>query len=222
MKEAMQDIYDKEILIIKNDFIEDLLSGNFGDKNEIKKYLKMSQNRIIKNNKIYYSWDNIFLEDSPFIFIFKNNSPNNIYWAIESNGLTHFEYGDKDLKMKKASVAIIENNNKILCIKRSSTGLIGMIGGNREENETGKECVIRECFEECGLAIKECDFVWTGICLGEVDYEVEVYKVNHCEGLIKSSNEGEVGWYTVEDLCNPKISQFYAFNTTLFKFLGKI
>lgn len=57
---------------------------------------------------------------------------------------------------------IFNEHNQMLLEKRSDSNRWGLIGGGLEINETLKQCLEREVYEETGLKIFDYEFV--GIC----------------------------------------------------------
>ncbi len=60
-----------------------------------------------------------------------------------------------------ASYLILENDNKILLLKRFNTGYedgnYSLIAGHLEDDESLTQCIIREAKEEAGIIVKEED-----------------------------------------------------------------
>ncbi len=57
------------------------------------------------------------------------------------------------LVFRPAAYAIIMNEGKILLVNTKRTGKWFFPGGAIEKGETAKECVVREVFEETGIAV---------------------------------------------------------------------
>lgn len=109
-----------------------------------------------------------------------------------------------------AARIIIENENQeILILERMDNGRIGIPAGAIEENETIKECIIREVREETGLIIRDLEVI--GISSNPdtetVEYSngdriqyftIEFYS-NKWEGSIKVESQGEVKNVKFED-----------------------
>lgn len=69
--------------------------------------------------------------------------------------------------MKTAVCLFVHKNDKVLVVTRKSNqNEYGLIGGKVDDNESFKEALIRETFEETGLIIEEKDliFLYKGIC----------------------------------------------------------
>ena len=98
--------------------------------------------------------------------------------------------------MKKyASLSIVEDqeNNKFLMIRHQrgiNSGCINFPGGKKEPDETIKECVIRETFEETGITIENPIEVGY-IEFPTKDFYVHVFKSTKYSGQIRE-NKGEV------------------------------
>lgn len=109
----------------------------------------------------------------------------------------------RDRFIHPAARIIIENEDKeILVIKRVDNGKIGLPAGAFEENETIKECIVREVREETGIEIIDLDVI--GISsnpdLESVEYPngdkmqyftIEFYS-NHWKGQLKDTSDEEV------------------------------
>ncbi len=77
--------------------------------------------------------------------------------------------------IKVVCSAVIENNQgKILSIhlnKEKPEGVWVTPGGKLENEETCRECVKRECFEELGIEVEVGDIIG----ISEVEYDKEEY-----------------------------------------------
>lgn len=77
-------------------------------------------------------------------------------------------------------------------------------GGKIDEGESPEECAIREVFEETGLAISDSlthgvlNFHMDG--KEELSFSVHLFSTKTFEGEIKSTNEGEVRWFGINDI----------------------
>ena len=84
-----------------------------------------------------------------------------------------------------AARIIVENENKeVLTIERSDSGKIGIPAGSIEENETIKQCIIREVKEETGITI--------------IDLEVIGISSNPEVELVEYINGDKIQYFTVE------------------------
>ena len=62
-----------------------------------------------------------------------------------------------------AARIIIENSQgEFLFIRRTDNGMLGLPAGGIEENETIKQCIIREVKEETGLDLLDCQIIGIG------------------------------------------------------------
>ena len=110
---------------------------------------------------------------------------------------------------KRAVVALIYNPEKSLVLavsRKYDKSLFGLPGGKVDEVETWEEAVKREIFEETGLTITKCEWIWDRSDKGELDeYYAKVYfcevsgeihpDVEHGEtGIVKY-----VGWQVLFD-----------------------
>lgn len=109
----------------------------------------------------------------------------------------------RDKFIHPAARIIVENENKeILVVTRVDNGKVGLPAGAFEENETIKECIIREVREETGIEI--IDVTVIGISsnphLETVEYpngdQVQYFTIefysNHWQGEIKETFDEEV------------------------------
>ncbi len=59
--------------------------------------------------------------------------------------------------IKSAAYLYLERNGQVLLLKRANTGYrdgqYGLVAGRKEENETIRECLLREVQEEAGLIL---------------------------------------------------------------------
>lgn len=104
--------------------------------------------------------------------------------------------------MKKiASLSIVEDtiNHKYLMIRHHrgiNKGCINFPGGKKEPNESIKDCVIRETFEETGIKIENPIEVGY-IEFPTMNFYVHVFKSTQYSGNIKE-NEAEVDAFWVD------------------------
>lgn len=112
--------------------------------------------------------------------------------------------------MKKTTLCYIEQNNKYLMLYRNKKSndinkdkWIG-IGGKFMENETPKECLLREVYEETGLNLT--NYIFRGIIKFVLDGHDEeymyLYTASEFSGELKDCDEGELSWVKKEDVYN--------------------
>ena len=104
---------------------------------------------------------------------------------------------------KEASLSIIEDtiNHKFLMIRHYrgiNQGCINFPGGKKEPNETIKECVIRETFEETGLTIEN------PVQVGYIEFPtknfyVYVFKSTKFTGKIHQKEDEVAAFWIDED-----------------------
>ncbi|MCU9533775.1 8-oxo-dGTP diphosphatase [Streptococcus sp. CSL10205-OR2] len=77
-------------------------------------------------------------------------------------------------------------------------------GGHIEEKESLHDAVVREVLEETGLTIKQPKLVGMKHWYNQdgIRYLVFLYRTNQYEGLVQSSDEGEVKWVKKTELPN--------------------
>lgn len=105
---------------------------------------------------------------------------------------------------------IYDGNGNVLVQDRVDKNWGGLTfpGGHIEKGESFVDSVIREVYEETGLVIENLR-----IC-GTKDWEREdgsrylvvFYKTNQFKGTLKSSEEGEVKWMTLEEMKQGKMA----------------
>ncbi len=109
--------------------------------------------------------------------------------------------------MKEQTLCHIIDVDKLL-LKRATRGISqgrwNAPGGNIEEGETAEECAIREVFEETGLKVSELfdhgnlNFYLDG--KNELSVKAHLFSTTDFEGEAKSTEEGEVKWFDVDDV----------------------
>lgn len=111
--------------------------------------------------------------------------------------------------MRNAAVMLVVKDGKILSVsRRNDTTKFGLPGGKVEENETPAEAAIRETWEETGVKVSECEFIFLRdeprhAPEGE-DFHAYCYYALKWEGEPRDSEEGTVTWLTEEDLIGDK------------------
>ncbi len=117
---------------------------------------------------------------------------------------------------RTATAIIIQNQNEILLIKRSTPPFVGywaLPGGKSEPNETVEQTVIREAKEETGLDVsiirKIGEYHEHGIQMGqEYDYYPACFLVKNDSGKLKKqeSEIAEIQFFSLNEL--PKVLAF--------------
>ena len=107
----------------------------------------------------------------------------------------------EEIMKKIASLSIVEDtiNHKYLMIRHHrgiNKGCINFPGGKKEPNESIKDCVIRETFEETGIKIENPIEVGY-IEFHTMNFYVHVFKSTQYSGSIKE-NEAEVDAFWVD------------------------
>lgn len=101
----------------------------------------------------------------------------------------------------------------------------GLPGGKVDNDELYIDSIIRETKEEIGLTVEknQLSVFFTGICLGDVDYEVTTYlykgNFNFCD--LKPEEGITLGYSTRAELCDPYNSPFAEYNTKMFEALDR-
>ncbi len=101
----------------------------------------------------------------------------------------------------------ILDGNKILlkmAVRGVSKGKWNAPGGKIEDGETPERCAIREVYEETGLKIRNLfDHGVMNFYLGgsnEVTITVHLFSTKEFDGSIKSTDEGEVRWFNLDEI----------------------
>ena len=115
--------------------------------------------------------------------------------------------------MKRSEKAILMNmcmiyddNGNVLVEDRIDSSWPGVAfpGGHVEPKEAFSDAMIREVFEETGLTVSNLQMCgvhhWTED--DDIHYITLLYKTNKFSGKIKSSDEGEVYWTSLDSLQN--------------------
>ena len=112
-------------------------------------------------------------------------------------------------KVSFTNMCMICNGNKVLVIDRKKKDCPGITfpGGHVEPHESFTDAVIREVKEETDLDIfspQLCGIKdWVE---NECRYVVLFYKTNRFEGVLRSSDEGEVWWAETDRFQDLKLS----------------
>ena len=108
--------------------------------------------------------------------------------------------------MIRVTAAIILENNKILITQRSKNDKLLPLkwefpGGKIEENESEKDCLIREIKEELELKIKVKDFFFKNIhSYGKKEIELNFFLCEVISGNLKLNVHNHFYWVSKEDL----------------------
>ena len=102
------------------------------------------------------------------------------------------------------NMCMIYNGDRVLVQdkKDDSWGGITFPGGHVENGESLTDAVIREVYEETGLIVSELQLCGIKNWFNNDGsrYMVIFYKTDKFSGKIKSSEEGEVFWTTVDEM----------------------
>ena len=117
---------------------------------------------------------------------------------------------DKTEKVELTVLCLVEDGNKILLQNKVKNDWKGytLPGGHVEKDESFVDAVIREMKEETGLDIKNPKLV--GVKQFPIKYGryiVFLYKTNEFDGILQSSNEGEMEWVEYKDISKIKTVQ---------------
>ena len=130
--------------------------------------------------------------------------------------------------MKQAGVMLIIKDGMILGIaRRSDNTKFGLIGGKKDESDVDvKAAAIRECFEECGIVVKNCIEIYKRIepknSPEGLDFECTCFYATDYEGEPRKCEEMEVSWLTEEQLTNKKSAAFGEFNKNTLQVFKKL
>ena len=113
--------------------------------------------------------------------------------------------------MAIVTLCFVKKDNKILMINRNKPPFMGMwnaLGGHLEDNETPKECAIREIYEESNVKVDNAELI--SISTWNYDYdEIYVYVSNLSDDFDISSypikiNEGIIDFKDIDWIIHEK------------------
>ncbi|SUP42988.1 8-oxo-dGTP diphosphatase [Veillonella criceti] len=112
--------------------------------------------------------------------------------------------------MKPTTLCLIINDKNEILLGRKKRGFgVGKyngFGGKKQENETFRQCAVREIFEEVSLVVQPEDLIPVAIMNFQFPYEEELnhlnytYIVKNYEGLPLESEEMEPRWFAFDDI----------------------
>ena len=109
------------------------------------------------------------------------------------------------------NMCMIYDDNKVLVQDKcdDSWGGITFPGGHVENGESFTDAVVREVYEEIGLSISSPQLCGIKNWFNEDGsrYVVLFYKTNKFSGNIKSSDEGDIFWTTVDEMKSMKLAE---------------
>lgn len=86
---------------------------------------------------------------------------------------------------------------------KKHNGNISFCGGKIEKNEHPKRAAARELYEECGLIIDPEDLIFLGMRQDSGHSNALFLALpDFVYGALRSSKEGEAGWFTESQLCD--------------------
>ena len=96
---------------------------------------------------------------------------------------------------KIAACMVILQDGKILAIySHKNQGKPSLPGGKKEDGELPQHTAIRECLEETGIKVSECQYLTD--CLDDNKNLVYCFIAKKWSGEIVSSVEGDARWIT--------------------------
>ena len=113
--------------------------------------------------------------------------------------------------MAIVTLCFVKKDNLILLINRNKSPFMGMwnaLGGHKEENETAKQCAVREIFEESNIKVNDAklisvstwnyddDEIYVYVSEVDKDFDISKYPLKIDEGIIDFK---EIDW-----ILNPK------------------
>jgi 8-oxo-dGTP pyrophosphatase MutT (NUDIX family) len=111
-------------------------------------------------------------------------------------------------QLKQAAVMlIVREDGMILGVTRKNDHTkFGLPGGHVEPNEDPKDAAIRETFEETGIRVYECEYMYDTVVPGlhrpKTDFHTHYFKALSWSGDIVVSEEGLADWVTADDIVN--------------------
>ncbi|MEA2097158.1 MAG: NUDIX domain-containing protein [Candidatus Cloacimonadota bacterium] len=125
------------------------------------------------------------------------------------------------MKRKGSSIIFVNSKKEILLFLRDDkpglpySNMWDVLGGHNEENETPKECIIREMKEEIGLELADFQF----LCEKEFNDRIEFTYWKYWNAEIKDINltEGQrLKWFTRKEAAKTNLA--YGFNEIVEEF----
>lgn len=112
--------------------------------------------------------------------------------------------------MKPTTLCLIINDKQEILLGRKKRGFgagkYNGFGGKKQEDETFRQCAVREIFEEVSLIVKPEDLIPVAIMNFQFPYEETLnhlnytYIVKQYEGLPLESEEMEPQWFSFADI----------------------
>ena len=122
--------------------------------------------------------------------------------------------GHRPILMVGAAVLVVDQQDRLLLMKRTDSGYWGLPGGATEPGERVEEAARRETLEETGLQIDEMDLfgVFSGPELfykypnGDEVYNVTIiYRSNKWQGAVRINDEHtEFCWFPRNEIPSPE------------------
>lgn len=117
---------------------------------------------------------------------------------------------DRSQAVTITNMCMVYQENKVLVQDKVDCQWNGITfpGGHVEKNESFTDAVIREVWEETGLHIRSPQLCGIKDWINEDGsrYMVLFYKTNQFDGVLESSDEGEVYWIEFKNLLSQKLS----------------
>lgn len=124
----------------------------------------------------------------------------------------NFPLGDKEKKVRATVGAVIENDSKVLLVKRNNEPFKGywcLPGGHIDFGETAEKAVIREVKEETGLTFKPKFLGYRDEIYPNINWHGEVL-IFYGEAKGEEGIEGEeitdIKWFNINEAANMKLA----------------
>lgn len=129
--------------------------------------------------------------------------------------------------MRKAAVMLVVKDGLILGVSRiNDSTKWGLAGGKVEEGESTQEAAIRETFEETGIRVNACSFLFERIepskTIDGVSFNTYCFYADDWSGEIFPSEEGDVKWLTPGKLMKLESGAFPEYNLIAINILRKL
>lgn len=109
------------------------------------------------------------------------------------------------MKTLEVTAAIIRQNGKILICQRPADKNCGLLwefpGGKIEADETGEQCIIRECQEELGITLSvECELTDITYAYPGRIVHIHFYLCNIADGVPEKKEHNALAWIVLGEV----------------------
>lgn len=121
--------------------------------------------------------------------------------------------------MKTAAVMVLVRDGLILACSRKNNPLLGLPGGKSDPGESPQEAAIRETYEETGIQVSSCAFIYQAV---DSKFQTYCFYATSWTGDPVSMEGTTVMWVAPDTLTHPDTGAFPNYNNNVIQVLRSL